>query len=195
MYDEYEDDDPFEPDPPSPQVDLAGAGITITIPTLNVSEETIIRGVCKHFADRLTPVINEKLESLTESAFNGAIRKAADEMLKEMLNRPQRKTNSWGEPVGDPVTMRDYIADRFEKYMSETVDREGRKSTSSYDKGRTRSEWLIETLGEKEVLAAAKVEVEKVRKAAESQISAAVANFIASKLAVPATAPLLPDGL
>lgn len=162
---------------------------------LSITQDEIIRGVCKYFADKLSPVIEQHLQQIAESAFESAVNRAADEMLRELLNKPQRKTNQWGEAVGEPVTMREYIADRFERYMSTSVDREGRPSSYDSDRKRTRSQWLIETLGEKLVLDAAKVEVEKVRKSAEAQISQAVASFIASKLAGPATAPLLPDGL
>lgn len=189
-YDEYNDDIND-----GQQVDVAANGeIQITIKRLPISEADIVRGVCRHFADRLTPLINERLDEITESAFTEAVNREAEKMLTALLTAPQRKTNSWGEPTGDVITMREYLADRFEKYMQQTVDREGRTSNDSYNRTR-RSQWLIDTLGEKVVLEAAKVEVEKVRKAAESQISAAVANFIANKLAGPATAPLLPEGL
>lgn len=193
MYDDDDDDENgFEPDA---KVDVANGGITITIPRLPVSESDIIRGISKHFADKLSPVIQQKLEEITEGAFADAINRESDKLLRELLSKPQHKTSQWGEPTGEPVTMREYLADRFELYMKQSVDREGRPSNYDSDKKRTRSQWLIETLGEKLVLNAAKVEVEKVRKAAESQISAAVAHFIATKLATPAVAPLLPDGL
>lgn len=194
MYDE--DDNDFEANEPSPQVEMASnGGITITIPSLPVSESDIIRGIAKHFADKLTPVIEQKLEEITEGAFADAVNRESDKLLRELLSKPQRKTNQWGESTGEPITMREYLADRFDLYMKQSVDREGRPSSYDSDKRRTRSQWLIETLGEKLVLDAAKVEVEKVRKAAESQIAAAVAHFIATKLATPATAPLLPSGL
>lgn len=192
----YEDDEfePLESEPSKVELTENGA-ITITVPRLSITEDEIVRGVCRHFADKLTPVIEKELKALADQAFDAAMQKAADEMLRELLSRPQRKTNQWGESVGEPVTMREYIADRFEQYMKVSVDREGRPSSYDSDRKRTRSQWLIETLGEKLVLDAAKVEVEKVRKSAESQIAAAVANFIASKLSGPATAPLLPDGM
>lgn len=194
----FEDDYDFngegEPEMNESQIELASnGGITITIPRLPVSESQIIEGVCRHFKDRLTPIIEERLEEIAQSAFAEAVKRSADEMLRSVLATPQPRTNSWGEPIGDPVPLRDFITERFERYMKERVDSNGRPST--FDGNKARQEWIVNALGEQLIVEAAKKEVEKVRKSAEAQIANAVANFIATKLATPATAPLLPEGL
>lgn len=49
-----------------------------------------------------------------------------------------RKTNTYGEPKGDPMTFKEYIASRAEAYMSEDVDLNG-KSKSEGDSYNWRS--------------------------------------------------------
>ncbi|MCS3467120.1 hypothetical protein M2401_000841 [Pseudomonas sp. JUb42] len=43
------------------------------------------------------------------------------------------KTNAYGEPKGDPMTFKEYIASRAEVYMSEKVDYNGKSREESKD--------------------------------------------------------------
>jgi len=49
-------------------------------------------------------------------------------------NVTMQETNEWGEKTKKPVTFREYLVQRFEKYMTEKVNYEGKtKEESSYN--------------------------------------------------------------
>lgn len=165
------------------------ATITVTLPPFN-AEELMERAV-EQLAGHLQKAVGSKLDEMVKARFDDGIRKAADKAVGEFLKKSLPKTNQWGEAKDGEITLTEYVIDQFKKHMEERVRHNGERA-DSYDKDKpTRHQWLIQQFGTEEIVKAAKAEVEKVRKTAEAQVSAAVGNFIAQNLVAPVTAHMI----
>lgn len=50
------------------------------------------------------------------------IREVVRPQIEEALGRPFRKTNTYGEPVGEPVTLRELIVDEVQRVLRQPAD-------------------------------------------------------------------------
>lgn len=162
------------------------ATISITLPEFDAEE--IMDRVIARLADTFHDDIKKRLDALVQAQFNDGIKKAADKAVADFLKRSLPKTNEWGEAKGGAVTLTEYVIDQFSRHMLERVRADGTRSDYGDTKNPTRHQWLIEQFGTKEIVKAASAEIEKVRKTAEAQVSAAVGNFIAQNLVAPMAA-------
>ena len=165
------------------------ATITITLPPMDVSE--ITAQVVEHLARQTEKEVKEIIGAMVKARFDEGVKKAADNAVHEFLNRQIPKTNTYGERTGGATTITEYVIELFNKHMQERVQSDGRRADSYNDKAPTRHQWLLDTIGTQEIVKVAKAEIEKVRKSAEAQVSAAVGNFIAQNLVAPVTAHMI----
>lgn len=54
--------------------------------------------------------------------------------IEQAMTEPIRKTNTWGEPTGQAMTMRELILDEVKKFMSEPADRHYREKGTVLEK-------------------------------------------------------------
>lgn len=165
------------------------ATVTITLPPFNAGE--LAERVVMQLAVMMEKEVRAKLDAMVKERFDDGIRKAADKAVSDFLKKSLPKTNQWGEANGGSITLTEYVIESFKKHMEERVDSRGERQSYG-DKYPTRHQWLVQQFGTEEIVKAAKGEVEKVRKTAEAQVSAAVGNFIAQNLVAPVTAHMLP---
>jgi len=158
----------------------AKAAVSITLPEFDAEE--IMERVVAKLADQFHERITERLDKLVQAQFNDVVRKAADNAVADFLKKSLPKTNEWGEAKGTSITLTEYAIDMFVKHMQERVRADGTRADSYNKELPTRHQWLIEQFGTNEIVKAARAEIEKVRKTAEAQVSAAVGNFIAQNL-------------
>lgn len=132
---------------------------------------------------RVQEAVDEKIAAL-----------AAEHVLPrvgEMIEQANmQKTNGYGEPKGEPMTFKEYIAHRAESYMSEEVDFNGKSRAESKDSYNWRASgprltvlmklYIQDTL-EKHAKAAVsdvnKVIAKNIEKAAKDAITAAAASI------------------
>jgi hypothetical protein len=164
------------------------AVVSITLPPLDADD--ICERVVMRLADEMRESVSKKLNEMIKDKFDDGVRKAADKAVADFLKKSLPKTNQWGEGKGESVTLTEYVIDKFKDHMMERVRADGTRGDQygSGDKLPTRHQWLIEQFGTKEIVKVAQAEIEKVRKTAEAQVSAAVGNFIAQNLVAPVAA-------
>jgi hypothetical protein len=103
------------------------------------------------------------------------IRELVRPQVEEALTAPVQRTSSWGDPVGDPQTLRDVIIAEAQKLLKQPADSYNR------DKGT-----VLEQVVRKEVQAALSAEI----KAAVQQAREAVAGEIGQQVATAVVAAM-----
>lgn len=107
------------------------------------------------------------------------IAEAIQPLIREAIENPFRKTNTFGEPVGEPVTLREVIVEQARKTMSEPVDRNRREKGSWLDDHIRTTVQAVVKDELAPVIAEAKAEVlTKIGAAASDMIVAAVKEAI-----------------
>lgn len=100
------------------------------------------------------------------------IREALTPVVEKTLTESFQKTNSYGEPVGGQISMRQVIADEAKKLMTQSAD------TYNRDKGT-----LLQVMVRKEVEAALGSEIRDAVKAARQQVSDEIGAMVAKSVA------------
>ena len=167
--------------------------LTITLDKEDV-EAKIIEGVVIQIASTLRQKImkeaEQRLESMMQEALRDEVQKKAANLLEFALAKRLPKLNSYGEKVGDGVTVTERIVEMFSESLTRRVDDRGFPSTSGG--ARPFIEHTIHEIAIKPLYAQAKQEIDKIRKTAEVQVAAAVGRFIAENLVAPVAAAALP---
>lgn len=99
------------------------------------------------------------------------IREALTPVVEKALTESFQKTNSYGEPVGGQITMRQVIAEEAKKIMTGPAD------TYNRDKGT-----LLQVMVRKEVEAALRNEIRNAVKQAREQVAADIGQMVANSV-------------
>jgi len=97
------------------------------------------------------------------------IREALLPVIEQAMGGAFQKTNTFGEPVGPEITMRQVIADEAKKMMTQPADSYNR------DKGT-----VLQQMVRKEVEAALGAEIRDAVKQAREQVSGEIGSMVAS---------------
>lgn len=130
--------------------------------------EMVVAGI----VDRLTGDIKRDADSYRDAvreardAANEAVKAEAAALVKRALAEGVQRTNTWGEPQGEKVTLRDLILDEIRKYLDEKPPRPGYSE-------RERPGGFVELLRH-EVAAGMQRELAEEIKAARAQVAAKV---------------------
>jgi len=98
--------------------------------------ERVVHRLCANFSEYAD--MESHLEQKIRDAADAAVARLADEHVLPNVNEfienlTLQKTNCWGESQGKSLTFVEYLVERAEAYMKETVNYEGKpKGTDSY---------------------------------------------------------------
>lgn len=96
------------------------------------------------------------------------IREAVRPQVEEALNKPFRRSNIYGEPAGEPVTLRELIVDEVRRVLKDPADKYNR------DRGT-----VLEAAVHKEVEAAFASEIREAVKQTREQVSDRIGQIVA----------------
>lgn len=105
-------------------------------------------------------------------------------MVMDVLEKPIQPTNQFGEPTGEPVTMRARVAAQVKAFLEEKVDRDGkpRPNDGNYygnTERKTRAEWAIHKAVESIVNDELRKAIDAASKEVKAQVGAAVQKSVA----------------
>lgn len=110
----------------------------------NIDEEVksqIISGICskinKVSQDEIVKKVNDKIAKECDALINQRI----TEILNEFVSKEIKVTDQWGD-VKQEIKIADLLKKRFDSFMTEKVDGEGKAST--YGTKYIRMEWIID---------------------------------------------------
>ncbi len=122
MYDEYDDED----GPGTPRVEVA-AELRLNAPTLDLNAKvgggTVADLIVKAALAKLVKgdewnTVKDRVREITDEE----IRAHAKTQIAEALNGGIRKTNTFGEPYGEPTTLRALIAEEVKAELAKAGD-------------------------------------------------------------------------
>jgi hypothetical protein len=110
------------------------------------------RSMRDRIIDETVSEIREEVESgiVTQAradaqkALKEQIAKMLADIVKEVVATPVQPTNTYGEPKGEPITLRELILKEVNTYLQQGVDGRGRSDRCSSDKI-PRIRWFITT--------------------------------------------------
>jgi hypothetical protein len=134
------------------------------------------RTVAEIVAEQITArlIKDDRWRSLRDKMFEvrtEVIREALAPIVEQALAESFQRTNSYGEPAGGTVTMRQVIADEAKKFMTQPAD------TYNRDKGT-----VLQVMVRKEVEAALGTEIREAVKKAREQVSAEIGQMVANSV-------------
>ena len=135
-------------------------------------ERTVGDLVAGQIVDRLVRGANTGWPGLVAKVTeirNEVIRETVRPQIEEAVAAPFRKTNSYGEPVGEPTTLRQLIVDEARKAVNEPADR---YSSSTFLQQAVRAE--VQKALAKEIADAVKQAREQVAAEVGQHVAAAV---------------------
>jgi hypothetical protein len=116
------------------------------------------------------PSLRDRVKAIRDEA----IRAKVEPAIEEALTAPIRRTNTYGEPVGEETTLRDVIADQVTKQLKVTNARSG------FDDS-TLTKFIREEV-QKALKADLKKELDRAKAAVLSEVQSAGAEVIADTL-------------
>lgn len=107
---------------------------------------------------KITDAIKNMMDAIKPMIENRVI-KIMDEEIGKVFNSPFQRVDSWGKAIGEPVSIRDIIAEQSKKYWETPVDSTG-KPSNSYNSSFPRSEYyankVMKEYYDKELIGAVK---------------------------------------
>lgn len=139
----------------------------------SIGDLIIDRAVSK-VADRLARDLQPTVEKLVSERAIVRI----DAILGDLEMKSFRKTNSYGEPIGDPRTFLELILESIDQWAKTKVNYDGRPSSSGSNQ--TRIEWLAHKLADDIAKEHLKEAMDELRAAASGKVGEMVRAGIES---------------
>lgn len=121
------------------------------IESLGITREDIINAAAKQLAesaygegkivDDANRIINTNIKRLVDESAKAKIDEVLTNELMGLLKQEYTPTNMWGEPTGEPTTIRDALAEHARTFWTQKVDNKGQARTGYGTK--PRHEWLF----------------------------------------------------
>lgn len=137
-------------------------------------EEQIVRQA----ADLLVEQITEKTLQETREAVMKTIRAKVGEIVEAAILEPIQIRDRWGEAIGKVKTMRDLMIEEAGKYLQETVDRDGRKTSRVSDAKFSRAEYFARIAATEYIEQAFKAAVKEAAAEVKAQVDARMAPVL-----------------
>lgn len=116
---------------------------------IQIDETRVEEQMIQEIADRLLQGYSEtKLAQTVKKAMDAEILRRLDKVIEEqvqsMLSRPIQTYDTFGSPVGKPLSLSDVLTAGAETYLTQLVKSDGTPSNSQYDTRKTRLHWTVE---------------------------------------------------
>lgn len=149
---------------------------------IQIDETRVEEQMIQEIADRLLQTYSEtKLTQAVKKAMDAEVLRRLDKVIEEqvqdMLSRPIQTYDTFGKPVGNPLSLSDVFRTGADTYLTQLVKSDGTPSNSQYDTRKTRLHWVVENVAleglNKHIQDAAKtlrLELQKKATAAAAQL-------------------------
>lgn len=125
--------------------------------------------------------IKAKVEAAVKAEIDEGIKGKVDAILEEMISKGVPKTNNWGEPTGEMVSVRDSIIQQADRFMKEKVNSRGEKE-DYHNSGMNRVDWYIKKYAQDGLDKAIKAQIDAIKGEAVNSVKDTVAKLMAEKL-------------
>lgn len=105
--------------------------------------EEVARRATLELLRRVKPATIEDIRKEVLASVKGTVEAECGVIVREVLASQIRRTNTYGEPIGEPISFRDHIAGLAKSFLEERVDSDGRPNGYS-DQMKPRVRWFID---------------------------------------------------
>ena len=127
--------------------------------------------ILKIAATQLTDAIESQLLDQMQTAVIEAVTGKIGDVFLDVVDNPIKKTNAWGEPKGDPVSLREVILEHAQTWLAEKVDSRGERTRYHGDKGCPRIEFIVRKVIQDEFNSLMQEEIKQLREIARAEIA------------------------
>lgn len=107
-------------------------------------KEQIIDGVTARVEKQISSKIEEKVNKVIDETIVSKINEKTDALFTDFVSRQVTLCDNYGSKIKVYESMEQLIKERFDNFMTQKVDSEGRTTTSSYGTSYQRLEFIID---------------------------------------------------
>lgn len=143
-------------------------------------EGDIEEHIVDQVARKLALVWHEQLQKRIAERANELVDAQLTEAINAAMTAEFQPLDEWGDPKGNATCLRELVKGRAHSFMSEKVDKDGKRTT--YQAVGTRMEWLARKVAEESLNFEVKQELVKAAKEAKSQMAKGISDVLAKTL-------------
>ncbi|TWS20800.1 hypothetical protein FK529_05615 [Tsukamurella asaccharolytica] len=129
-------------------------------------------------ADRLAHSMEREMRDVVVKAVTERAKTRVAEIIDEVIAGDIRKTNQWGEPVGEPTTLRALIVKEIGDQLNRKVNSRGETQTYARDGAMPYAQYVARVAAQ----SALKGELAEAAQEAVEQVKAKVTGLVAEEL-------------
>lgn len=149
--------------------------------------ETIINGVVNKVQDRLVQQVDTECNNRINSqlaSIETAVSDKLNGIMDAFFDEPRDVTDKYGDVIKKGVTVRDTLKKACDEFMNQSLDRDGKPTSSSWNvEYKTRVDYIVAKSIDYNMESAIKRAVEDVTKNLKNKISEEVKKQMGDKLA------------
>ena len=138
MTDQYEDDEPQ---------DWPKGSMNFEVKISNYQEDFFIREIADRLCEKVSGDSLNRVEEIAGDLIETRLRSRMDSIITDVLEKGMSTTmqpsDNFSNPKGESITPAEFIAQGAEKYMSDTVQRDGSPHDRYGGQSMTRLQWAL----------------------------------------------------
>jgi hypothetical protein len=145
---------------------------------------TVAERLCEKLEPTIKKMVEAKLNDVLNEQWHATVGEQANKAILEYLEKPRRKTNSYGEPTGDTTMLSSKIPEAVIGWLQQRVDSDGRDRTDNYNRDSypTRVDFLLKKLVTDQLSSEIKKSVDDVTAKARQLVAGQVGRFVSEKM-------------
>lgn len=124
-----------------------------------------------------------ELQALVMKAIDTAIMDQLKNVIAEevarMFHRPIQRYSTFGEPEGTPISLADLMREGAQQFLTESVNEQGKRSGSQYEKRMSRLEWITKEVAIAQLDKAVKEHATQINAELKKKATLAAAELLA----------------
>lgn len=107
-------------------------------------KQNIIDGIVNRIERKVKEQTEKKINDTIDSTIVNKINKMTEDLFNDFMNKEVSQTDSYGSVIKVYPSVTDVMKDRFDKFMTQTVDEKGETYDGSYGTKYTRLTFIID---------------------------------------------------
>ena len=107
-------------------------------------KEQIIEGVVSKVQKNLGEKVEQKINSIIDTTIVDRINSLTDEVFDDFVNKEVCLSDKWGDKIKCYPTLKDLLKERFDNFLTQTVDEKGNSYDGNYGQKFTRITFIID---------------------------------------------------
>lgn len=149
---------------------------------LRYEENQVLEAIVREASCRLIDKYDLDLRRIVQDRVAGAIEAQVNTIVEDALIKVFTPVDEFGDPKGEPTTVKAILAKKAKSFLEEKVDNSGKAQVSHYQSLKPRVEYLIGKLFEEALDHSAKSEIKKIADQAKEKAHLEVAKLIVAQI-------------